>query len=332
MFRRRSAFTLIELLVVIAIIGILVGLLLPAVQNARAAARRMSCSNNVKQIVLAVHNYESTNRRIPPAWTKPASSGDGWSAQARILPYVEAISLDEGVDFSVGYGQATLVFEGTERRVASFRVPVYLCPSEVNDTIRLNDDGPYHYPLSYCYNAGPWLVYNPNTRKSGPGAVQTGRPSRFADILDGLSNTLAFGEVKAWTPYYRDVEIAGNIPTPNDPLEICSLGGSFKTETGHTEWVDGRVHQTGFTTTFSPNKKILCEVNGIEYDVDFTNIREGRNTTALTQAAVTSRSYHQGGVMVALMDGSVQFITDSIDLELWRNLSTRAGHEVVKLP
>ncbi|MEO1527349.1 MAG: DUF1559 domain-containing protein, partial [Planctomycetota bacterium] len=146
------------------------------------------------------------------------------------------------------------------------------------------------------------------------------------------SNTLAFAEVKAWTPYYRDVEVAGAINTPIDPTEICSLGGSFKTETGHTEWVDGRVHQSGFTTTFPPNKKVLCDVSGIEYDVDFTNIREGRNTTALTQAAVTSRSYHEGGVTVALMDGSVQFITDSIDLDPWQSLSTRAGREFVTLP
>ena len=330
---RRSAFTLVELLVVIAIIGILIGLLLPAVQAAREAARRMSCTNNMKQMILAVHNYESSTKRIPPAWTRPAVSGDGWSAQARILPYIENVALASAIDFSAGYGQARITVDGRSIKVSSFRVPVYLCPSDVLDEGR-NDSGgdPYHYPLSYGYNAGPWLVFNPNNRLPGPGSFQTGRVSRFRDVLDGLSNTLGFGEVKAWTPYYRDAEVAGTIPTPREPLDVCTLGGSFKPDTGHTEWVDGRVHQSGFTTTFSPNRKVICDVSGVSYDLDFTNIREGRDTTALTQAAVTSRSYHTGGVNVTMLDGSVRFVTDSIELDLWRNLSTRAGGEYVTVP
>lgn len=331
--RLRRAFTLVELLVVIAIIGILVGLLLPAVQAAREAARRMSCTNNMKQMILAVHNYESTNKRMPPAWTRPAVSGDGWSTQARILPYVENVALASAIDFAAGYGSARITVDGQSIKVSGFRVPVYLCPSDVLDEGRFDDSGdPEHYPLSYGYNAGPWFVFNPNNNKPGPGAFQAGQPSRFRDVLDGLSNTLGFGEVKAWTPYYRDAEIAGTIPTPTDPSEICGLAGSFKPDTGHTEWVDGRVHQTGFTTTFPPNAKVLCTINGREFDLDFTNIREGKNTTALTQASVTSRSYHQGGVNVTLLDGSVRFITDSIELQLWRNLSTRAGGEHVEIP
>lgn len=330
---RPAAFTLVELLVVIAIIGILIGLLLPAVQAAREAARRMSCTNNMKQIILAVYNYESATKRIPPAWTRPAGTGDGWSAQARILPYIENIALASAIDFAGGYGQAEITVDGKRVKVSSFRVPVYLCPSDVLDEGRRDGDGnPYHYPLSYGYNAGPWLVFNPNKNRPGPGTFQAGRVSRFRDVLDGLSNTLGFGEVKAWTPYFRDAEIAGTIATPREPAEICALAGSFKPDTGHTEWVDGRVHQSGFTTTFSPNRKVICEISGRSFDLDFTNIREGKNTTALTQAAVTSRSYHQGGVNVTLMDGSVRFITDSIDLDLWRNLSTRAGGEYVKVP
>lgn len=330
---RPNGFTLVELLVVIAIIGILVGLLLPAVQAAREAARRMSCSNNMKQIVLAVHNYESSTKRMPPAWTKPAMSGDGWSAQARILPYIENLSLASAVDFSAGYGLATLMVDGQRIKVSSFRVPVYLCPSDVLDQGRPDNAGnPYHYPLSYGYNAGPWLVFNPNTQRPGPGAFQTGQASRFRDVLDGLSNTLAFAEVKSWTPYYRDAEVEGHIPIPSEAEQICSLAGNFKENTGHTEWVDGRVHQSGFTTTFPPNHRVICEISGREFDLDFTNIREGKDTTAFTQAAVTSRSYHQGGVNVSLLDGSVRFVTESIELDLWRNLSTRAGSERVAVP
>ena len=153
-------FTLVELLVVIAIIGILVGLLLPAVQAAREAARRMSCSNNMKQVVLAVHNYESAMKQIPAAWSKPAMTGDGWSLQARILPYLESLALDNAVDFSAGYGAATLSVDGVSSPVSSFRVPTYLCPSEILDEQRYGDDGPEHYPLNYAYNAGTWFVHD----------------------------------------------------------------------------------------------------------------------------------------------------------------------------
>lgn len=332
----RAGFTLVELLVVIAIIGILVGLLLPAVQAAREAARRMSCQNNMKQIGLAIHNYESATKQLPAAWLKPSASGDGWSAQAALLPYIEAIALASAIDYGAGYGVATIWIDGVEIPVSSFRVPTYLCPSEPNDIQRLGTTGPEHYPLSYGMNAGTWFVYDANDNTAGEGMFTAGRATRFRDCLDGLSNTLAAAELKAWTPYFRDLGTTGDIPMPIDPDEICMLGGSFKPDTGHTEWVDGRAHQTSFTTTFSPNRRILCTQAGVEYDVDFTNFREGRTSTTSpipkTYAAVTSRSYHTGGVNVTMLDGSVQFITDSIELDLWQALSTRKGKEVVALP
>jgi prepilin-type N-terminal cleavage/methylation domain-containing protein/prepilin-type processing-associated H-X9-DG protein len=332
----RPAFTLVELLVVIAIIGILVGLLLPAVQNARAAARRMSCQNNIKQVVLAVHNYESAMKQLPAAWTKPSGSGDGWSAQARILPFIEAISLADAIDFAAGYKLATISVDGVDIPISSYRVPTYLCPSEINDVERTDSNGnPEHYPLNYAYNAGTWFVHDSNDDTVGEGIFTAGRSRKFRDCLDGLSNTLAFGEVKAWTPYYRDAAIAGNLPMPVTESDICAMGGSFKLDTGHTEWVDGRAHQSGFTTTFTPNKRILCNVGGNEYDVDFTNFREGRSSASpipRTYAAVTARSYHAGGVNVAMLDGSVRFVNDSIERDLWQHLSTRAGHEFVEVP
>ncbi|QDT03728.1 hypothetical protein K227x_21130 [Rubripirellula lacrimiformis] len=331
----RQGFTLVELLVVIAIIGVLVGLLLPAVQAAREAARRMSCQNNMKQIVLACHNYESATQQLPAAWSQPAMTGDGWSTQARLLPYIEALALSTAVDFAAGYGAATLHIDGQDVPVSSFRVPTYQCPSDVNDRPRPGDNGPEHYPLSYAYNAGVWFVYDANNNRVGDGMFTAQRGRRFRDCLDGLSNTLAFSEVKSWTPYYRDAATAGNIDTPVVETDICALAGSFKTDTGHTEWVDGRVHQSGFTTTFTPNTKVICTESGIEYDLDFTNFREGKSSGSpipRTYAAVTSRSYHQGGVITSLMDGSVRMVNDSIDRELWQHLSTRAGHEVAILP
>ena len=331
---KRVGFTLVELLVVIAIIGILVGLLLPAVQAARSAARRMSCSNNMKQLLLAIHNYESAYKSLPASWSV-TPDGKGWSMQARILPFVEKVSLADGIRFDDGYGQSTLVIDGKVVPVSSVRVPTLQCPSDPLDEPRLGANGPQYYKLNYAANEGIWFVFDPlNRSKLGDGMFVPDRYLGFRDCLDGLSNTVALAEVKGWTPYYRDVATSGDLPIPEQPADICTLGGSFKTETGHTEWVDGRVHQAGFTTVFTPNQKVLCDVSGIEYDVDWTNMREGRDLTnpARTYAAVTSRSYHVGGVQIGMTDGSVNFISDSIDGQLWRHLSTRMGHETIEWP
>ena len=341
MNRQRHAFTLVELLVVIAIIGVLISLLLPAVQATREAARRMSCSNNLKQIVLAAHNYESAMKQLPPAWTRPAVSGDGWSAQARLLPFVENVALDSAVDYDAGYKASQIRVEGKWLPVASFRVPTYLCPSETNDTQRLGDDGPAHYPLSYGYSAGRWFVFDPQSPTTdrddlvGEGMFTATVGRRFRDCLDGLSSTLAFAEVKAWTPYLRDAAALGDMDMPEQPAEISPLGGSFKLNTGHTEWVDGRVHQTGFTTTFPPNTEQWHVAPEGRFDVDFTNFREGKTiagSAPRTYASVVSRSYHPSGVMVGLMDGSITFMNEAIDAKLWQDLSTRAGREVAALP
>ena len=111
------------------------------------------------------------------------------------------------------------------------------------------------------------------------------------------------------------------------------MGGSFKADSGHTEWVDGRVHQTGFTTVFTPGTRVVCVQGGQPYDVDWTSSREGKSDTELTYSAVTARSYHAGDIVnVAMMDGSVHVVTSDIDLMIWRALSTRAGEEAVQPP
>ena len=163
----RRGFTLVELLVVIAIIGVLVGLLLPAVQAAREAARRMSCQNNLKQIALATHNFESTFKKLPAGWQMPPVQSDGWSAQAFLLPFLEQVSLANNIDFDRDYGDAVVVTAEGTVPLASFRVPPYLCPSEIQDTPRLNNGAPYHYPLNYAYNAGRWFVYDPTSQTIG---------------------------------------------------------------------------------------------------------------------------------------------------------------------
>lgn len=322
-----KGFTLVELLVVIAIIGILVALLLPAVQAAREAARRMSCSNNLKQIGLALHNYHDTYRCFPPpALYKTNMPSENWSGQARLLAFIEQANLQNLIDWTQPYS--------AQGHVARTRVPVYLCPSEVKDRMRPDpkpgDPNFAHYPVNYGVNMGTWFVYAPTTGEGGDGFAFPNRTQNFASIIDGTSNTIAFGEVKAYTPYLRDGNnpAAANVPPPA-PTDIAGFGGNFKADSGHTEWVDGRIHQTGMTTTFTPNTVVPYSTGGTDYSVDFNSSREGITITNRTYATVTSRSYHPGGVQVLLGDGSARFIAQTIDLATWRALGTRATGEVV---
>ena len=322
---KSRGFTLVELLVVIAIIGVLVGLLLPAVQSAREAARRMQCQNNLKQLGLALHNHESVRKTLPPLGDYLTSGNSVyWSIQARLLPFVEQANLHSLIDFTRPISD--------QPQVARMRMPHLLCPSEVNDRERPDSPTFTHYPLNYGANAGLWQIMQPPSDR-GSGVFLVNRSTRMAEIIDGLSNTLGMAEVRAFTPYLRDGGNPGSAaPAPTTPSDISSFGGEFKTDSGHTEWVDARTHQTGFTTTFTPNTKVPHVDNGKSYDIDFNSMREGRSSTVPTYAVVTSRSYHTGGVNALLMDGSVRFFSNSLDLTVWRALGSRAGGEVVAMP
>jgi prepilin-type N-terminal cleavage/methylation domain-containing protein len=322
----RPAFTLIELLVVMAIVAILLGLLLPAIQKVRAAAARIRCANNLKQIGLAMHGYMDLNDGLPPngvfTWNGSAVvQTSPWSALSRILPFIEQENLFRGIDFSTTYS--------TQPAITSRRVATFLCPAELNDRGSGSDPtyGNKNWTLSYAVNLGTWAVLTNKAAgmQTGDGAFGPNRGCRPADFTDGLSNTLALAEVKGYTT--RVTGSAGTTP-PSAPSDVAaySLAAFDPTKQTHVEWVDGKVHETGFTTVFGPNTRVIYP-SGTNYDVDFITATE--SSPADTYAAVTARSYHAGGVNVVLMDASVRFVTNAIAQATWRALGTRAGGEVV---
>ena len=339
----RAAFTLVELLVVIAIIGILIGMLLPAVQQVREAARRITCANNCRQIGLASLNYESAFDGLPVSWLLPTDTSAGtagWSVQGQLLPYIEQVNIASNIDFSISYRAVGNISAGGQSvDLASLRVPTYLCPSEQCDKVRVDGNGvPENYPLNYAANAGTWFVYGGVVDgRTGDGALQVNRKTSIASISDGTSNTMMFSEVKAYTPYFRNGDSAPADP-PSDPSQIAGLPNDGRgsvsdiRRTGHTEWVDGRSHHSSFTAVFTPNTLVPLTDGTTTLDVDWTSHQEGRTglgDNVPTFAAITSRSFHPNGVNVTNVDGSTRYVNDSVSLEIWRALATRNGGEVV---
>jgi prepilin-type N-terminal cleavage/methylation domain-containing protein/prepilin-type processing-associated H-X9-DG protein len=331
----RTAFTLVELLVVIAIIGILIALLLPAVQAARESSRRSACANNLKQIALALANHEAIAGRYPSSFTITpgqalATNNGSWSIQARLLPFLEGGAAFSQIQFDLPWDDPANQNSG----VPTLRIPAYQCPSEVNDLARTKNGEAYVYPHNYGGNFGRWFVYDPRDRSAtGDGVFYVNSRLRSARVEDGLSKTLAFAEVKAFTPYIRNTanpgpaipDTAADLPTAGQ----LKLGAETNDNTGHTEWPDGCVHHSGITTVFTPNAVVPFDNNGQTFDIDVNSRKEGSSAAEPTYAAITARSYHPGGVNTARLDGSVHLVADGIDRDVWRALSTRAGAEVV---
>jgi prepilin-type N-terminal cleavage/methylation domain-containing protein/prepilin-type processing-associated H-X9-DG protein len=335
MRKRKRGFTLIELLVVIAIIGVMIALLLPAVQAAREAARRAQCVNNMKQIGLGLHNYESTIGTFPPSITLAGSGNTvswngGWSVHGRILPYLEQGAVFNAANFAMNK-------ENPENStVISLTVAVFLCPSEVNIIPSSHDYG-ISGVSSYGASSGDWFVWGGFSGPENRYAFGPNRARRHADFTDGLSGTMLFGEVKTYVPSFicdgnglANIKDPRNMPEPTaDPATVAPeyfTGSCRFYALAHTEWSDGNVHSSGMTAAWTPNRIILGTVSR-SLDIDLNGINE--EAGGPTFAAMTSRSFHPGGVNVLMGDGSVRFVKNSIQGATWRALGTVAGSEVV---
>lgn len=328
----QKAFTLVELLMVIAIIGLLVGLLLPAIQAAREAARKMSCSNNVKQLGLATLNYESAFKRFPPGvavdYNMPSIANKaGWGVHGRILPFLEGTSLANQIDVHSAWD--------FQIAIDNVSLSAFRCPSDPRSS-EVRDPGagrPRLFPTNFGFNNGPWFVFDPVNLLSGNGVFYPNSFLRIAAITDGTTSTLMISEVKAWTAFLRNGGPASTaIPnTVAEAILTASAGTTFR-DAGHTEWPEGRVHHSGFTATFPPNTRIPVTISGKVWDVDYNSWQEGldRRQGKPTYAFVGSRSHHTSLVVSGLCDGSVRTFSNRIDLLVWRSLSTKDGGEIVQ--
>ena len=267
MKRVRRGFTLIELLVVIAIIAVLISLLLPAVQAAREAARRIQCVNNLKQIGIAVHNYHDAVGTLPLGCSVSFDKAGnpifpGWGVTARILPYLEGQNAFNACNFSLPNESPQ---NDTSMRLG---IATYLCPSDGKNREIFLDDGQPRNNTNYGFNRGDWYVWSGAAYGPPPSSpFRVNAAVRLAAITDGLSNTLFAAEVKTHTPYL--LNCSGlvyaplgptPIPGPNDaPASIaqytaCSGGlAELRADSGHSEWEDANTSQAGFTTAWPPN-------------------------------------------------------------------------------
>ena len=337
MTKQGRGFTLIELLVVIAIIAVLIALLLPAVQAAREAARRAQCINNLKQIGLAVNNYEAAQGALPMTLVLSGIGNNvtyvtGWSAQARILPFLEAGNLFNAANLSV------FKEEPSNTTAIGLTVSAFLCPSEIKTTASMHDYGVAGV-TNYGFCGGDWYVWGGFNGPQNRQAFGPNRSRRLAEFADGLSNTVFVAEVKTYQASSNcrfkalpSINDPANVPGPlADPFAVApeyDNGGCVTKNQSefHTEWSDGHVHAGGFTTAWTPNKKIIGRVTypGLDLDLNGKNEEEGGPTFA----AITARSYHPGGVNALLGDGSVRFVKDTINGLTWRALGSVAGGDV----
>jgi prepilin-type N-terminal cleavage/methylation domain-containing protein/prepilin-type processing-associated H-X9-DG protein len=359
MVKKRRGFTLVELLVVIAIIGILVGLLLPAVQAAREAARRMQCSNFIRQFGLAAHNFESAFKYFPPTQhTKVFTETSGARVtrtseapvQVFLLPYFESankfnlFNLDYNVNSDAAIHPSVPSRPGANAAARVTDVPVFLCPSDPSTNHYFNAGR-----LSYHACTGGANIRGGNLTAAGvsldgvfakpyPPAGFAMLGPRMAEMTDGTSTTALFAEVmrgtrdwnatNTWdntTVFFTGTAYANPVlNTDGRTIPQCLPGGQGTTGT----WIRYTGHQ--YYRALSPNFTYshTLPINWNTRQVPNTNQRYNCGVSFNTLHMAAS-SYHSGGVNVCFADGSVQYTASSIDFLAWQSLGSRAGGETV---
>jgi prepilin-type N-terminal cleavage/methylation domain-containing protein/prepilin-type processing-associated H-X9-DG protein len=305
--QKSAGFTLVELLVVITIIGILIALLLPAVQTAREAARRSQCSNNLKQICLALHGYHERKGCFPPGSVEPSDADPGDTGSQlgvffMLLPDLELNSLYDGVNWqnppaNIVYSPITWQNDPKNRLVIGTRPTVLVCPSDIGPPM----EDEYHAVANY-YSGGLSAVcsyamvmgsigpgnglFNPPGKYDNNGLFYLSRAHRIADVIDGTSNTLAVGEV-----------LEGNTMNSSN---VWFFGGRFLDTLRTTQEPINTKPATG---DFFPS-------SGLSWGAKFNG---------------SLGSYHPGGCNFGFADGHVTFLAENIPLAIYRALSTRNG-------
>lgn len=342
---RRCAFTLVELLVVVAIIGILIGMLLPAVQNARESARRVHCLNNIKQLGLALSNHESANKRFPsgsmakeyPPVPSHPYTFYRWSALAQSLPYMENTSVRDLLDVSLPLympGAGYPISEANKIGIAKV-LPDFLCPSDRGAPVKVGM-GPTNYAVCAGSGAGGGTPFNAN------GIFYQNSHTRFKDITDGASHTVAASESLLGDDTPRDpsgVLAAGNSERSykfllrfSGPFDLtdaaCAGSQNFNSSaaTGNDPrgfaWCSGEYRSALYNHYYGPNALECDCVSSVTTDSTPPPAKPKLYSAFGWRAA---RSLHPGGVNVLYADGSARFVGDEIDLALWQSLATRAS-------
>jgi len=337
----RRGFTLIELLVVIAIIAILMALLLPAVQKAREAARQSQCKNNLKQLGLATHNFESSKQKLPVGSAPRQFSSAPtfpynfyrWSMLAHLTPYLEQSIAYKSLDLNTPlFAPPTYGIAPQNQAAVQLLVPVFLCPSDQAKSVSTGYGLPQLGPTNYAGCAGTGAFGGSPFRNEADGAFFVNSETRMRDFRDGTSSTalisestLGTGDESTTNPSFvnADPQTVYRFVT-GAPLTDASCAAVTRWNTSNRRgfmWVNGEFRCTLYNHYYTPNSKTpdcLGYLPTGTPDVQFTGY-----------GWRTARSFHSGGVNVVMADGAVRFISQTINTAIWRGLATPKGNEVL---